>query len=870
MKRLIFLLALCLCLNGLAAAEQAAPIGTPEGTQGEIETPPAAGGEADPNDGAGADPQAAENPGAGADAQAAENPEAGVDAQAAENPEAGADAQAAENPEAGTSPQAAENPEAGADAQAAENPGAGADAQAAENPGAGADPQAAENPEAGADAQAAKNPEAGPDAQAAENPEAGPDAQAAENTEAGADPQAAENPEAGADAQAAENPEAGADAQAAENPEAGTDAQAAENSEAGPDAQAAADPEAGPDAQAAENPEAGADAQTAENPETGADAQTAENPETGADAQAAANPEAGADAQAAENPEAKAEAGENAPVPEGETDPDVAEAVPAIPEDAEAWFERDGVKLGGRLEELVAQLNGGETVYIRAAEVLCLPQAPLKKLSGVRWLPDAEVFNDRNYEVRASREDPQAVEGAPLVALSDLAACGDGETGALYLWVADAAEPAPEPVPEAVPEPVPEPAPEPVITVAAENFVPATWSAARPTFTLGGIPEGATYTYAVIIYDERIIPLSGNTWTPEEEGVFTARFAMLDGIGDIVSASEKYTLWLDHTEPENVLVMPSSEVSYTMNIIAKDAMSGVAALSLDSGATWMPFANDQSYTYTGDHPEDFGPGSILVADVAGNVYVFQGEFRLEKIQPMPSYSGGGGGGGTSAKPKTHASGDGEDAAEYDALALEVPEEPMTRLTVGGESMDLTLTLESASHPDAPIGPSQPFTARLVRWGAPEGDGTPDTLLLDAQPGAELGDEYTYRWRFNGEVYRALANSDIRYVALKVGDHVAAFPTEGFTGGTKYTELKMLGVSTRRFDYSLDMKVNLDPGYVSTLSDCDFSTACDLSIRAEVENMAYELSSSTHSVMYFYDVYLGPEDMLSKPFGKYSA
>ena len=34
-------------------------------------------------------------------------------------------------------------------------------------------------------------------------------------------------------------------------------------------------------------------------------------------------------------------------------------------------------------------------------------------------------------------------------------------------------------------------------------------------------------------------------------------------------------------------------------------------------------------------------------------------------------------------------------------------------------------------------------------------------------------------------------------------------------------------------------------------------------------MAYELSSSTHSVMYFYDVYLGPEDMLNKPFGQYA-
>ena len=108
------------------------------------------------------------------------------------------------------------------------------------------------------------------------------------------------------------------------------------------------------------------------------------------------------------------------------------------------------------------------------------------------------------------------------------------------------------------------------------------------------------------------------------------------------------------------------------------------------------------------------------------------------------------------------------------------------------------------------------------------------------------------------------------MALKVDGSVAAFTTEGFTGGTKYTELKMLGVSTRRFNYALTMKVNRNEGYVSTMSDSDFSQACDLSIRAEVENMAYELNSSPNSIMYFYDVYLGPEGMLEQPFGEYRA
>ena len=125
------------------------------------------------------------------------------------------------------------------------------------------------------------------------------------------------------------------------------------------------------------------------------------------------------------------------------------------------------------------------------------------------------------------------------------------------------------------------------------------------------------------------------------------------------------------------------------------------------------------------------------------------------------------------------------------------------------------------------------------------------------------------WDFNGEVYRVQANSGIRYMALKVRDDLAAFSTEGFTAGAKYTELKMLGVSTRKFDYAMSMKVNLDPGYVSAMTENDFSQGCDLSIRTEVENMAYELSSSTQSAMYFYDVYLGPEEMMDVPFGEYT-
>ena len=65
-----------------------------------------------------------------------------------------------------------------------------------------------------------------------------------------------------------------------------------------------------------------------------------------------------------------------------------------------------------------------------------------------------------------------------------------------------------------------------------------------------------------------------------------------------------------------------------------------------------------------------------------------------------------------------------------------------------------------------------------------------------------------------------------------------------------------------------MKMRTDPGHVTALTENDFSQDCDLSLAVEVENMSYELSSSTKSLMYYYDVYLGPEDMIDYPFGQY--
>ena len=553
-----------------------------------------------------------------------------------------------------------------------------------------------------------------------------------------------------------------------------------------------------------------------------------------------------------------------------------------VPEDAEAWFEGEDGIVAGKLSDVIERLKGDETVYLRAEEALLVRDVPVARLSDVKLLPDEKVFKGREAAVRLSEQDP-AQGDAEAVALSDYKDADEDETRDLYIWVEVAKAETPEEPAE--PEQPDKPADEGLtLTVEAQGFESAAWLNEAPEFALSGIPEDAkNWCYAAIIYDERIIMLSGDTYVPEAEGVYTLRFAMLDEVGDIVDATEKMTLWLDCTPPW-AMAEPDQDRSYTLTVSATDDMSGVEALSLDGGESWIALEDGESYTYDAGKKTTLDAGMVQIRDHAGNIWQSPSPITLEKAASAyyGGGGGGGGGGGDGAPAKTHAKGEGEDEGEYDALRLTLPEDPMAALTVDGEELALTLALEQAQGPDAPLGQAL-FTASLERWftaaedDAHDGDdahdqsdaqAAPDTLVLTAEPEIDLGDAFTYAWRFNGEVARLLSNSGIRYLALKVGDDVVAFPTQGFIGGAKYTELKMLGVSTRRFDYTITMRMDLDPAHVSATSEWDYSGDCDMTIRAEVENMAYELSASTQSAMYFYDVYLGPGDMLARPFGGY--
>ena len=544
---------------------------------------------------------------------------------------------------------------------------------------------------------------------------------------------------------------------------------------------------------------------------------------------------------------------------------DRSETGASIPGEAEAWFKRGTELMWGSLDALIAQLTGGETIYIQTDKLMLVKEAPTQLLSTVTLLPDGAAFKG-SYSVRVSTDNPALVAEPALLQPADMPALGD--VADLYIWVKLDEETSPEEGEQGEEEE------KPTLVVTATDFEPSGWSKTPPQFTLSGIPEGKEWSYAAIVYDERFVPFASNVYAPDQEGIFTLRFAMLDELGDIMAASEQYTLQLDWTAPE-VTIEVDEETSYTLNIYAIDKASGLDAVSVDKGKTWEPIDED-GYTVTETAEKTFAAGDIRVRDVAGNVYKSQEDYTVQTVEGEEGEEGeeggggGGGGGGSGTPALPHSRGDGEEGADYDALTLDLPDAPMDRLTVGGEPMELTLKLATAQESGAPVGTNQPFTGRLCHWKDASDSDSPNTLLLEAEIADDLGDAFTYEWHFNGEVYRMLANSGIKYVALKVAGAVAAFPTEGFTGGTRYTELKMQGVSTRKFDYTLTMKLNLDPSHVSAMSESDYSQECDLSIHTAVEETNYELSNSPQSMMYFYNVFLGPEDMMDQPFGEYRA
>ena len=609
-------------------------------------------------------------------------------------------------------------------------------------------------------------------------------------------------------------------------------------------------------------------------------------PSASAEPSVSPNPSASAEPSVSPDPSASAEPSAS-PDPSASVEPSASPA-PTVPADAEAWMMADGSLAYGKLSEMIAMAQPGAEIVLHTAEPMFVEDAPLKKLSELKLLIDAEVFTGAQFRIACSLEDPKQVEAPVELDMAEFALAEEDDALDLYFWVVRI-DPAATPTPA--------PGGEVTIGVQSDNHVDGAWTNVPPVFTLSGMPEEGTWSYAAVVYDERIAVLSGNTYESAEEGAYTLRFAILDAVGDIADASELYNVWLDRTPPAVTAAVDES-LSYTLNLSATDELSGVDAVSVDGGAVWLTPQADGAFVYTAPGETTLEPGMVQVRDKAGNVWLSAESYSLTAVSGGGDFGfggggGGGGGGGDGTPPQQHASGDGEEEADYGTLPLELPDGPMTDLTLGETQLPLSLELAAAEGFDIPDHFQPQFTAELAAWTSGESDGpaasdaggdaeeadgeepngeeaapAPDTLILTAVEEPNLGDRFEYRWNFNGEVCRLLSNSGIRYLALAVGDDMTVLPTEGFTGGTKYTELRMLGVSTRKFDYVVAMTFNLDPDHIPMLSEMDFSENCDIAIQTEVEEMKYVLSAEPRGEMYYYGVCVGPKDMMEFPYGEY--
>ncbi len=223
---------------------------------------------------------------------------------------------------------------------------------------------------------------------------------------------------------------------------------------------------------------------------------------------------------------------------------------------------------------------------------------------------------------------------------------------------------------------------------------------------------------------------------------------------------------------------------------------------------------------------DFIPAGAAVAE---NAFA-----QTEPATPTP---GGGGGGGYSGPRQPHARNTVPAGPEYDHLALDAAEtqEPMTRLTLGGVELELSLSGPGGGR----------FTVSAMHWRLTDRDeGTaPNTLLLTAE---ESGEGQKCIWRLNGSVLRQMNKSGIEILALRTGERIVAMDTGGFLAGWEWDELKSRGTGSRRFDYEITM----DGGAAVW--------------RLKVEGQEYSLGADLHAGLYLNRVFSGSAEALNAP------
>ena len=558
--------------------------------------------------------------------------------------------------------------------------------------------------------------------------------------------------------------------------ETATETPAQNDAPASPELKSSAAPTSAPTADTSAAPTSAATTDTSAAPTSAPTTDTSAAPTTGTETP---TPAPGAEGSPSPDPDATPtptpEAGETTPAPAGE---------------GSAWYWDGEQKRYGKLEELL--LLTEETIYIASDELFTLTGEAAQRAQEADIALDPERF-------------PEG-EGYVLW-LSDIGPGGEAEEGALYLWAGREEDAPPEPTASAEPGSTDPVEVEAELLVVPEMYRAGAWSATAPSFTLTAVPDTLEgYTFAVSVDDGEAQAVE-SPCIFATEGQHTLVFYLIDASGAQAARSTTYTVWLDMASPEAQAQFDMQTGMLT--VTATDAMSGVDAISLDGGKTWQPMtaAEDGSFVYSAPLTAQVTAGELMVRDAAGNCWQSAESYGVPggmggDFGGMGGFGGGsfGGGsfsgGGSSGTTRTvsHSSGSEEEATLYGAVALEVEEGDMFVLTLGGEELPLTLTLDYDAN-DSEDAYSA-FTAELAVWNGEEGDEDCDTLILTAS--ADAASPYAFRWDFTGDVYKTLLSSGVQYLVLRVGDRVTALSTAGFTAGAAYNTLKSEGAASSEF------------------------------------------------------------------------
>ena len=538
----------------------------------------------------------------------------------------------------------------------------------------------------------------------------------------------------------------------------------------------------------------------------------------------------------------------------------------AVPiEEHEAWTVdgTDAIRFG-TIGEMLALVQEKGCVYISTEEKVLVKDFRLfimneEKGQGIFFLPDEEVFNDEKYDYEVILSRTEEIEDR--ITQDDIDTAKKKTKTDIWFWVKKTKKPRVTPTPTPGPTVTPTVDPDPTkiplptgtaqpgaaINVKAKGEKRGEWSNKVPTYTLSGGTEGTSYT--VLLFDEELTGITGSTYQETHEGIRSIRFALIDEkTGDILDVSTRHTLMLDFSQP-GLEAYADDEVDYRIIVCAEDEISGVTAVSVDSGKTWRKCGNGEEIAVTYKTRTVLPAGSIMARDAAGNVTVLESKIIADRV------SGGGGWGGGHTVRHTQP-GDGKDKnktdqqqrdqrqATYLGFALTLPDEEVTMLTLADETVNLYVTGEA---PDGSVH-LIPFTEALVRLPLREDEGPdPETNALELK--LSLADETECVLHFTGEEKLRLRESRLNYLILAAGDKRLVISTDEILEGLDYEGLRREGVSETAFVYEIALGLDGEEPDGMTVS---------------LDGQAWQLMAESTFLMHDVDIYIVTEEMLSIP------